>query len=59
MRYERFFAIASRSDKLIGLNSSSDVSLKGNPVVPGDQLASKPTWLNSSVWFGHIGFVSP
>ena len=28
--------LARRYDKLIGLNSSSDVSLKGNPIVRGD-----------------------
>jgi len=54
--YEWFDPIASRHDRLMGLNLISDVSLEGKPIIPGQQLTRKPTWLKSSVLIGHIGF---
>ena len=33
--------------------------MKGNPLVPGGPLMSKPTWWNAFWVFGHVGFVLP
>jgi hypothetical protein len=30
--------------------------MKGSPVKPGGSLTSKPTWLNTSRVFSHVGF---